>query len=354
MKKARGEIKKTERARQFNFSFDFVVEVLFLIIIFYIATVFDRRLGIVFSGTKVAWLRALVAVILGVWAIKIIVKREHRFVRTPLDWPVVTFLFCTTIATLTSVHVYTSLVGFYGRFEGLTTWYLFGLMFFTVTNYIKTEEQLKRIIIAVVSSSTMMAVYSVIQRLGTDPYMWGGVPTKDRVIGLIGQPNFLAAYILMAFFMILPLYMMEKKWTVKEIDWYEQIFPVGYFLLVQTLFLVMIYNLEAYNIVLWYSGFTIITASAILFAFFYDRLHPVILDVILGLSLVMNYVCILFTQSRGGYMGLFTGIVLFAVVAGRRWILSGWQKLLILTFLILLISGVIMSQPGYSPFERFT
>ena len=56
-----------------------------------------------------------------------------------------------------------------------------------------------------------MSVYGVIQRHELDPYMWGGVVTWQRVIGTIGQPNFLAAYILMAFFLGLVLFMAEKK-----------------------------------------------------------------------------------------------------------------------------------------------
>ncbi|MGB9613586.1 MAG: hypothetical protein ACPL4K_05395, partial [Candidatus Margulisiibacteriota bacterium] len=77
------------------FSFDFIVEVLLLVTVFLIPVIFDRRLGIVFSGTKVAWLRTLVVIILGVWAWKLIASREHRFVRTVLDWPIVTFLLAT-------------------------------------------------------------------------------------------------------------------------------------------------------------------------------------------------------------------------------------------------------------------
>ncbi|MFH1347300.1 MAG: tetratricopeptide repeat protein [Candidatus Margulisiibacteriota bacterium] len=334
--------------------FDLAMEILILAVIFIMPTIFDRRLGIVFSGTKTTWMRVFGSLILGVWAIKLIITRQHRFIRTPLDWPVLSFLLCTTVATLSSVHVYTSFVGFYGRYEGLTSWYLFGLFFFVVTNYIRSFEQIKRIIVTVVSAATLMAVYSVIQRHAIDPYMWGGVVTWQRVIGTIGQPNFLAAYMLLAFFLILALFLLNKKAASAEIDWDDQLLPIGYFIVGQATFLAMIYRLEAHSFLLWYFGFIVITASALLFTFSYQRLHPRIFNVILGLSLVLIYISILYTQSRGGYLGLFAGLVLFGIVAGRKCIFASWKKIAALGFLIVLISGVTMSQSQFSPFRRFT
>jgi tetratricopeptide (TPR) repeat protein len=334
--------------------FNLLMEVMVLIVVFIMPTIFDRRLGIVFSGTKTTWMRVFGILILSIWVIRLIVTKKHRFIKTPLDWPVLSFLLCTTVATLTSVHVYTSFVGFYGRYEGLTSWYLFGLFFFLVTNYIRSSEQVKRIFITSISAATLMAVYSFIQRFGWDPYMWGGVTTWHRVIGMIGQPNFLAAYMLMALFLNLSMFMLKKKeldWS--KVDWAEQLITVGYFLVAQVTFVFMIYNLDANNVILWYLSFIIITASAVLFAFNFNKLHPWILNTLLGITLVLNYVCILFTQSRGGYMGLFTGASLFALVVGRHWIISNWKKIAILGFIILLISGITMSNPKYSPFARF-
>lgn len=331
---------------------NFIMEILVLIVVFIMPTIFDRRLGIVFSGTKTTWMRVLGIVIIALWAIKLIVTKKHRFVRTPLDWPVVSFLLCTTIATITSVHVYTSFVGFYGRYEGLTSWFLFGIFFFVVTNYIKSFDQLKRIVVTVLSAATLMGIYSMLQRHSLDPYMWGGVVTWQRVIGMIGQPNFLAAYMLLAFFLVLSLFLMKKEIPAK-FDWQEQLIPLGYFFATQIIFVIMIYSLEASHVMAWYFGFIMVTASALLFSYSYQKLHPWILNTLIGASLLIIYICILYTQSRGGYMGFFTGAVLFALVAGRKWLFGNWKKIAVLGGLILLISGVTMLRPEYSPFERF-
>ncbi len=348
-------MKKNKAAINWNSSqaFNFAMGILILVIIFIMPTIFDRRLGIVFSGTKTTWMRIIGSLMLGLWATKLIVLREHRFVRTKLDWPVLSFLLGTTIATLTSLSVYTSVAGFYGRYEGLTSWYLFGLFFFVVTNYIRSFEQLKRIVVSVMSAATLMAVYSIIQRYALDPYMWGGVPTKERVIGTIGQPNFLAAYMLMAFFMLLSLLLFDKKHEIKQIDWLQQLLITSYFIFVQLASLFMIYSLDAHNFVRWYLVFILMTAASILFSFNYKKLHPIIFNILIGFSLVLIYVCILYTQSRGGYMGFFCGVVLFALAAGRQAILSHWKKIAILGLLIVAISGLTMMRSEYSPFARF-
>jgi len=344
---------KPEKQRGGWLTLDFAVEVLFLAAIFFVTTIFDRRLGIVFSGTKIAWLRALVVVILGLWSCKILIG-GHRFVRTPADWPLLTFLLTTTVATLTSVHVFTSFAGFYGRFEGLSTWYVYGLLFFITTNYVSSFEQVKRIIIMIVSAATLQSVYGVIQRQEWDPYMWGGVPTAERVIGTIGQPNFFAAYILMAFFLGLVLFLEKKPEAPGAIDWTTQLITLGYFFVSQAGFVVMIYTFDAGDVLLWYACFALITVGALLFAFNYKKLHPLIFDLLIGLCLVMIYVSLLYTQSRGGYMGFFTGATLFALAAGRRWLLDNWKKLALLTLAIVIVSAVTMLNSEYSPLARFS
>ncbi|HVN66820.1 MAG TPA: hypothetical protein VMT55_00485, partial [Candidatus Sulfotelmatobacter sp.] len=270
-------------------TFDLIVELLFLATIFLVPTIFDRRLGIVFSGAKIAWLRAFVIVTLSFWVVKLFMARKNVFFRTPLDWPVSSYLFTTTIATLTSIHVYTSFTGFYGRYEGLSTWYLYGLLFFITVNFINSRVQLKRLIMTIVPAAVLMSVYSIIQRHELDPYMWGGVVTWQRVIGTIGQPNFIAAYVIMAFFLTLILYLEEKN-EPGPIDWYQQLPPLGYFLGGQILFVIMIYSLDAQDVVVWYAGWALVTAAALLFAFTYEKLHVLVREAVLGLSLLLMYV----------------------------------------------------------------
>ncbi|MDI6731781.1 MAG: tetratricopeptide repeat protein [Candidatus Margulisbacteria bacterium] len=291
---------------------------------------------------------------MAVWACKIIILKERKFIRTALDWPALSFLLCITIASLTSVHVHTSLVGFYGRYEGLSTWYLYGLLFFVAANFIRSFEQVKRTMAVLVPTATLMAIYSIIQRHSWDPYMWGGVVTWQRVIGTIGQPNFMAAYMLMAFFIILALFLLDDRPENQPIDWGKQWLPLASLMAVQGIFLLMIYNLDANNVVIWYLAFLAMSSASVVFAYYYADIHPLILKILLGLVLLLVYIALLYTQSRGGYMGFFTGIVLFALLIGRRWLFSHYKKFAALSILIVLVSAITMLQPEFSPLQRFT
>ena len=283
--------------------FNIAIEMLYIALVFLAPVIFDRRVGIVFSLTKVTVIRIIVISILSIWAVKIMLKQEHRFIRTPLDYPVLSYLLACTVATLTSVHVLTSFMGFYGRYEGLTTLYIYGLLFFITANFIHSKEQILRVMYTVIIAGICMSAYGVIQRMRIDPYAWGGVITWQRVIGTIGQPNFLAAYVDMAFIIGLALLLNMgdiKRFT--KFDWQ------------------VLYD--------WVVRGTLI------------------------LSLFLIYICILFTQSRGGFMGLFAGMFLFFVLSSRNLAINKWKELSALFVLIVMVTFIASLNPDYSPFGR--
>lgn len=283
--------------------FDSAIEMLFIALVFLAPVIFDRRVGIVFSLTKVTTIRIIIIAILSVWAIKIMLKQPHKFIRTPLDYGVLSYLLVCTVAAITSVHPLTSIMGFYGRYEGLSTLYVYGLLFFITTNFINSKDKIMRVMYTVIIAGACMAVYSIIQRMGMDPYAWGGVVTWQRVIGTIGQPNFLAAYVDMAFIigLALLLNMKDIRWNGK-FDW----------------------------------------------SFAYDIAARAAL--ILGLFLL--YIAVLYTQSRGGFLGLFGGVFLFFTYAKRDMTINKWKELLILFFLVMIITFITSLNPSTSPFGR--
>jgi len=293
----------SEAQRRRESIFDIAIEMLYIAVIFLAPVIFDRRVGIVFSLTKVTTIRLIIIAILTLWAVKIMLKQEHRFIRTPLDYPILSYVLACTIAGLTSVHVLTSWMGFYGRYEGLTTLYMYCLLFFISTNFIKTREQIMRFMYTVIIAAVCMSLYSIIQRMGLDPYAWGGVPTQQRVIGTIGQPNFMAAYVDMAFIIGLALLL-----NIKEIMWQGK--------------------------------------------YDWNKIYDIVLMAGLIISIILIYIGILFTQSRGGFMGLFAGAFLFFTLTRRDTALNKWKELSFLFFVIFLITLITSLNPDYSPLGR--
>ena len=299
--------------------FDTAIEILLLALLLLAALFFDRRLGIVFSLSKVTWIRTLAATILGVWAIKLILTKDRKFIRTPLDLPVLAYIFSCGIATVTSIQWYTSLVGFYGRYEGFTTLLVYVLLIFITTNYIRSKEQFKRILILAVVAASLMSIYGIIQRAGLDPYAWGGVPTKERVIGTIGQPNFLAAYLDMAFMLGFVLLLKIREEPKPEAEDFKK----G----------------KKKKIVKLEKSWL-------------ERMQPLItIALITGLSLI--YTGMLFTQSRGGLLALIAGLTLFGILVDKKLVLRNWKRLTILGAILLAITAITFANPATSPLGRF-
>ena len=372
--------------------FDKAIEWLFLALVFLSPVIFDRRIGIVFSLTKVTAMRILVVIILSIWAIKLLITRKHDFRRTPLDWPVLSYLLAVTVATITSVHTAISFIGFYGRFEGLVTWYLFALIFWIALNYFRGLEKLKLIVATVAPTASIMSIYGIIQRHELDPYAWGGVVTWQRVIATIGQPNFLAAYMCMSFFLLLFFFLLpakpkeeakteglgargkgqgkreEKKsarpclpagrggsaFGGKKEDWWISYLPLIYYLMPIVLFVITIYSMTGEQPFIWHLSFVAMAAFALLFAYTYEQLPRLTLSLIMGASLVLSYICIFYTQSRGGFLGFAAGLVLFVLLVPREYLLKNLKKLSILAAVIVLVSAWVIMTPGNSPFQRFS
>lgn len=356
--------------------FDKAVEWVFLVLVFLAPVIFDRRIGIVFSLTKITTMRILVVLILSVWAIKLLITKKHDFRRTPLDWPVLSYLLAVTVATLTSVHTVISFIGFYGRFEGLSTWYLFALIFWIALNYFRGIEKLKLIIATVAPTASIMSIYGIIQRHELDPYAWGGVVTWQRVIATIGQPNFLAAYMCMSFFLLLFFFLLpakekpveeletrdwgkgkgkrEKVEKPKKEDWWIAYLPLVYYLMPIVLFVITIYSMTGDAPLVWHLSFVAMAISALLFAYTYEQLPRLALSLIMGASLVLSYICIFYTQSRGGFLGFAVGLVLFVLLVPREYLLKNLKKLAILAAVIVLVSAWVIMTPGNSPFDRFS
>jgi len=325
------------------------------------AVIFDRRVGIVFSLTKVTALRLMTVIILSAWVLKIIIFKENKFVRSILDWPVLTYLLCVTVAAIMSVHVYISVSGFYGRFEGLITWYNLGLLFFITTNYIRDIKGVKRLSAMVFISGVIMAVYSIIQRQGIDPYQWGGVSTWERVIATVGQPNFYAAFADMAFFITLFLFLLPKKedvakphtkvWGIPHTSvwWF---LPLVYFFSAVLIFLLMIYNLGTNDVILWYLSFGLMSVLAVLFVYTFEDIPGIILDLLLGIGMILICISLFYTQSRGGFLGFFAALSLFVFIGPRRIFVLSWQKVLALALALLFITGSTFLNPQFSLFTR--
>lgn len=178
------------------------------------------------------------AVIL-VWVVRLLLRKTIRLVKTSLDIPLGIFLLLVLIScgiTLIRInHLFssfltgnlatawqkvflldqtTNLANFYTLryaltiFEGI-------LIYFFLTNTIRSKGFLRKVITVMIVSSTLVAGYGIFQyltRFHLLEYWTGQDPNLARINATFQDPNSLGSYLVLTIFLIGSLFLVERKW----------------------------------------------------------------------------------------------------------------------------------------------
>ena len=133
---------------------------------------FDIRLFSVFDLSKLTALYFLTVAILMTWTVMLAFKQDFKFFHTPLDIPILAFIFIFIISTATSINPIMSFFGTYKRFEGLVPTLCYVFIFYTTINFINTREKVYLVIISIVGGAVVSSFYGIMQHLGFDMFQW--------------------------------------------------------------------------------------------------------------------------------------------------------------------------------------
>jgi tetratricopeptide (TPR) repeat protein len=177
----------------------------------------------VFEPDKITLLRSVALVMIAAWIIRTIEEFTARARgktgapensggkawlfngvtwRTPLVLPTLVLVVVYVIATAFSITPRTSLLGSYQRLQGTYTTFSYIIVFLMILMNMRHRRQLDRLVTAIVMTSLPIAFYGILQRVDRDPLPWGGDVTQ-RVAANMGNAIFIAAYLIMAFFLTL-------------------------------------------------------------------------------------------------------------------------------------------------------
>ncbi len=224
----------------------------------------------VFEPDKLSILRSIALAMVAVWLIKLADEGLHlnkpitQWLReTPLVIPTLLLAGVYLLATATSISPRISFWGSYQRLQGTYTTLSYITIFFITLLHLRRREQLERLITVIVITSIPIAIYGIIQHMGKDPLPWGGDVTR-RVASNMGNAIFVAAYLIMVFFLTLERVIKSMGALIMEED------AKG--------------NIEA------------VAGGVYLFA------------------LIVQVMCIFFSQSRGPWVGLLGGLYVFMLI----------------------------------------
>ena len=160
----------------------------------------------VFEPDKLTTVRSIALAMAIAWLIKWVedrrnpVKETRITWRTPLVLPTMILVAVYMISSLLSVAPRTSLLGSYQRLQGTYTTFSYIVIFLLMVQNLRTRAQFDRLVNLVILNSLPIAIYGMLQRAKADPLPWGGDVT-DRVAGNMGNAIFIAAYLIMTFFL---------------------------------------------------------------------------------------------------------------------------------------------------------
>ena len=240
-----------------------------------VPAVFTTRIQAVFVVPKLGVLWGLLAVSMCLAAFQALFASQPPRLRPvwAVDAAVVSFMGLTTLAWIFSSDGEQSLYGERLQHQGLLTTLLYVAWFYVARIAISDVGDLRRLLAFVAAGGGLVAGYAVVQKAGLDP-VWEGFLPGGRVFSSIGQPNALAAYLVL----VLPLaasFAFDSRTVVKVAS--------------------------------------LVVSSAVLLAF-------------------------VFTQSRGGYIGLLAAGIVVAV--GWRDELRLRRRLVVVTVVTVTVTVV--------------
>lgn len=202
-----------------------------------------------FEYNKMMAVYAITVIVTVAWIVKMQAHGKFAVRRTPIDIPIVLFVLSQLVSALFSIDPHVSWFGYYSRFNGgMWSVISYALLYFAfVSNseiFVRTRpasdvssikhqasskkqkiqislpdtltpDTLTRLLKLSLVTATLIASYGVLEHLGIDKSIWVQ-DVQNRVFSTLGQPNWLAAYLIALIPLSMALALRALKTSVKS------------------------------------------------------------------------------------------------------------------------------------------
>ncbi|MBA7511047.1 hypothetical protein ES705_03037 [subsurface metagenome] len=166
------------------------IEITIIALVILVPVIFYPRLVRVFNPPKELTFEILVIICLMFWTFKMISREKIKFIRSPLDFPVLAFMAICTLSLLWSDSPYITL-------KELPPFLIGPLLYLIITNNINNEKQINRIIKAMLIIGGLLGIYGIFQYNNMDFFsFWQGNVGRRKVFGLSGNVGYFAGYLI--------------------------------------------------------------------------------------------------------------------------------------------------------------
>ncbi|MBD3279852.1 MAG: hypothetical protein GF390_04060 [Candidatus Pacebacteria bacterium] len=210
-----------------------IIRILFHTLLLTTPLIFTTVNEELFEFPKMLWVYAFTVLISTAWASRMLFNRRLIFKKSSLDWPIWIFLASQILATLFSIHLRTSLLGYYTRFHGgLLSTISYVLLYHAAVSNL-TKKDLLPLLRTIVLSGLLVSLYAIPEHFGHSPsclmisnqfnvQCWVQ-DVQTRVYATLGQPNWLAAYLITLMPISLSLWLKQtqaKDWLNLQANFY--------------------------------------------------------------------------------------------------------------------------------------
>ncbi|HPD18250.1 MAG TPA: O-antigen ligase family protein [Candidatus Goldiibacteriota bacterium] len=192
--------------------FEKSIELSLMAIVFIVPVIFFTRTNDVFEINKMFVFRFFTFYSIGLWLLIFLIEKKIIVRKTVLDFPVIGFLLASILATIITKNRTVSIYGVYEDFEGIITIINYVLFFYLATNFIKTKKDVFKYVYVILGATFIISLYGLAQNLGWDFVKWNPETySPERFFSTLGNPNFLAAYLVETIPIIFILFFITDK-----------------------------------------------------------------------------------------------------------------------------------------------
>ncbi len=164
----------------------------------------------IFEFNKIILVYIFSIIITSLWFAKMIFLKKIIFQKTVLDLPILAFIISNIASTLFSIDTNMSIFGYYSRFNGgILSLISYSLLYFAFVSNINKQQTIK-ILKTLIASTLIVLIYAILQKAGIDKNIWIQ-DVQSRVFSTFGQPNWLAAFLVLILPIIVVLSFKEPK-----------------------------------------------------------------------------------------------------------------------------------------------
>ncbi len=157
-----------------------------------------------FAPIKELFLQLLVLLGLTMWALKMITKGMICWQESDLDKPVFLYLLLECLSLIWTINIYNSILAIPLCIAG-------PILFYIIINSIREQETIDKFLLTIIIIGLGMGIYGILQYLGVDFDFWKGNIGRQKVMGLFGNVNYFAEYLILPLSLTIGLILAKNK-----------------------------------------------------------------------------------------------------------------------------------------------